>query len=576
MKNWYVFWLKEMNLSLGIGLDHSKALQGITSSLGISRPEPLRIRKTSSFPSGSRSTDYLCNRQRDKKVRTKTTRKIPFYLTVLAILTGALSMPGLYALDAEKPVKVFLWFDTEDYILPEADGALLRISEFLRNEGIRGTFKIVGEKARVLEERGRDDIIRSLRNHEIGYHTDFHSAQPSPAMYLSDLDWGEGVREFTRREYQGFLDVKRITGQEIYCYGQPGASWGPQAFESLRKWGVKVYLDSNNMIDIDKKPFWFSGVLTLCSLEHEMRVGLQKSSDLDEARERFSASREKILSADEPGVVSIFYHPCEFVHSSFWDGVNFSRGANPAPNNWKNPPVKSRKAIETGYQNFEGFIKYIKSFPDVEFVTARQALQLFPDQSAMTVFSEEDIRLIAENVRENGIKYQVVHGVSLSAAEVFYLLASRMDDLLNRDNTPGPWELADWSIGGPTTAYKQDKTVVSTIDQYRRTLRDVLDFARFHKRIPDSVWLGGYRVTPESFLAETASIITEGVGAPADEKKIEFQPARLESRDHINSSPSWDWVIFPKDFDAPEMVEKARIQTWSLKPAIAARSDKGR
>ena len=506
----------------------------------------------------------------------KAAKWIPSRLIVLAVMAGALNMPGLYGLDADKPVKVFIWFDTEDYILPEADGALLRISEFLRNQGIRGTFKIVGEKARVLEKRGRNDIIRSLRNHEIGYHTDFHSAQPSPAMYLSDLDWAEGVREFTRREYQGFLDVRRITGQEIHCYGQPGASWGPQAFESLRNWGVRVYLDSNNMIDIDKKPFWFSGVLTLCSLEHEMRVELREPSDLEEAKRTFSASRQKILAGGSPGVVSVFYHPCEFVHSMFWDGVNFSRGANPAREDWKNPPMKSSEAIETGYQNFEGFIKYMRSFPDVEFVTARQALEIFPDQSAVTDFTREDIRLIAENVGSKGVKYQSVKGVSLTAAEIFYLLCASMDEGLNQGGmSSGSWVLPEWTIGGPTTGFKQEKNVASTIDQYRRTLQDVRDFIEFHHRVPDSVWLGGSRVAPESFLAATAGMITAGTGETEGGASLEFRPARLESRDHINSNPSWDWVIFPEDFQAPEMVERARLQSWSLKPALAVESWRG-
>ena len=507
----------------------------------------------------------------------KVKKKIPYYLTALIFISAVLiNTMGLYALDNDRPIKVFLWFDTEDYILPEADDALLRISEFLGNEDIKGSFKIVGEKARVLEERGRHDIISSLKKHEIGYHTDFHSTQPSPAMYLSDLNWYDGVKEFTRREYQGFLDVKRITGQEIYCYGQPGGSWGPQAFEALRNWGIRVYLDSNNMIDIDKKPFWYSGVLTLCSLEHEMRVELRERSDLDAAKDKFAASRENILAGNKPDVVSIFYHPCEFIHAQFWDGVNFSRGANPGPDNWKKPPMKSREAIETGYSNFEDFVRYIKSFPEVEFVTARQALEIYPDQAAVTDFSEHDLKTLAEGVSREGVRFQVLNDISLTAAEVFYLLCGKMDESLNGTGASGPRALAEWSIGGPVSGFSQQDTVVSTVDQYRRTLRDIMDFMAFHKRIPDSIWLGGSRVSPESFLVATAGLISEG-STPADsQQKLDFKPATLKSRDHINTNPSWDWIIFPEDFNAPEMVERARLQTWSLKPALTMASGSGR
>ncbi|HEV3238370.1 MAG TPA: hypothetical protein VGZ25_15370, partial [Gemmataceae bacterium] len=86
-------------------------------------------------------------------------------------LLGAESGPRVY---------VVLWFDTEDYILPASDDAALRIANYLNQEGIRATFKVVGEKARILERRKRDDVVKALKNHEIGYHANYHSVQPTP------------------------------------------------------------------------------------------------------------------------------------------------------------------------------------------------------------------------------------------------------------------------------------------------------------------------------------------------------------------------------------------------------------
>ena len=64
---------------------------------------------------------------------------------------------------AQSPVYVVLWFDTEDYIEPAADDAALRIANDLAGMGVRATFKVVGEKARTLESRGRGDVIRARR-----------------------------------------------------------------------------------------------------------------------------------------------------------------------------------------------------------------------------------------------------------------------------------------------------------------------------------------------------------------------------------------------------------------------------
>src|SRR2546423_904777 len=103
----------------------------------------------------------------------------------------------------------------------------------------RATFKVVGEKARVLEKRGRKDVIRALRKHDIGYHANFHSVHPTPSEYLADCGWLDGIAEFARREGGGAADARRILGvPTLACYGQPGSSWRPQAASALRQLGV--------------------------------------------------------------------------------------------------------------------------------------------------------------------------------------------------------------------------------------------------------------------------------------------------------------------------------------------------
>ena len=61
------------------------------------------------------------------------------------------------AAQSPTPIYVTLWFDTEDYVLPQSDDAAKRLAEILTRLEVKGTFKVVGEKARVLEQRGRKD-----------------------------------------------------------------------------------------------------------------------------------------------------------------------------------------------------------------------------------------------------------------------------------------------------------------------------------------------------------------------------------------------------------------------------------
>ena len=99
---------------------------------------------------------------------------------------------------------------------------------------MRATFKIVGEKARVLERRGRSDVIAALKRHDIGYHSNTHSQQPTIAVYLQNAGWEDGRAEFTRREQPGVNDIKRIFGVTPVAYGQPGSAWTAQAYPALR------------------------------------------------------------------------------------------------------------------------------------------------------------------------------------------------------------------------------------------------------------------------------------------------------------------------------------------------------
>src|SRR5581483_77374 len=189
-------------------------------------------------------------------------------------LLATLLMAGLGRAQAPNPAKIYiiLWFDTEDYILPESDNAAKRLAAFLTRQHVNATFKIVGEKARVLERRGRRDVIGALAEQEIGYHSNLHSQHPTPAEYESDLEWSEGVEEFTRRERAGFDDVVRILGQAPTCYGQPGSSWTPQAFGALKKWGVKVYLDEGEQVGLNGRPFWYGGLLNIFNTKEGARL----------------------------------------------------------------------------------------------------------------------------------------------------------------------------------------------------------------------------------------------------------------------------------------------------------------
>src|SRR5689334_31499 len=259
---------------------------------------------------------------------------------------------------AEPPrVDVTLWFDTEDYLLPADDDACLRLATMLTERHIRATFKVVGEKARVLERRGRKDVIAALKKHDIGYHANYHSVHPAPTEYLADCGLLDGMAEFERREGGGAADVRRIFGRKtLVCYGQPGSSWAAQAIAALPEigiapHGVPCYVDEGEHVGLNQKPFWYAGTLNVYHMgQNYTRMELHDPAAVEPAKERFAGIAGRLASEDGGGLISIFYHPCEWVHKEFWDGVNFRRGANPPREQWKAPPQRSPEETEAAFE----------------------------------------------------------------------------------------------------------------------------------------------------------------------------------------------------------------------------------
>jgi len=489
---------------------------------------------------------------------------------VLLLALFFLALP-VRAADEKAKVYVILWFDTEDYILPASDDAALKVADFLTKEKIRATFKVVGEKARTLEKRKRDDVIAALKKHEIGYHSNYHSVQPSPAMYLNNLGWDEGVAEFDRHEKPGFDDVKRIFGVAPSCYGQPGSSWGPQSYGAMRKWGMEVYLDAGSHVRLDEKPYYYCGILNLYRLAYTLRADLNNPKALDEAEEKFVAAHKALL-AEGGGVVSIFYHPCEFVHKEFWDGANFKHGANPPRDQWKLPKAKTEEESKVSYQVFEEYIRFIERFPEVKFITASEAAKLYKDKARDHKFTKDDLKAIALAVKED-LNYQKHDGYTLSPSEVFFLLNRCLMDQGGGKNADGVG-LKNTPYGPSSTSPAFTEPVTADWSQVTRTAADVDDFFVKHERIAGTVWLGSVAVPPEAYLRGIAQVVTDLLDGKDPPKTVEFQPAKLATVKNVaDDDPKlWGWVIFPPGFHAPALMELAKRQAWTLKPALLDRS----
>lgn len=449
-------------------------------------------------------------------------------------------------LAASSPVYVVLWFDTEDYIEPSADDAALRIANDLTSAGVKATFKVVGEKARTLERRGRRDVIAALAKHSIGYHSDWHSVHPTPAEYLVHFGYLEGAREFERRQGRGFADVKRIFGTEPACYGQPGSSWGPQANLALRRLGVRVYLDEGDQVGVNEQPFWYDGLLYVFHMgRNQFRARLDAGSEDTAAYKQFDEAAARLASSGG-GVISIYYHPTEFVTTEFWDGVNFAHGANPAQARWVRPHRRTRADSERCYGVLRKFVEHMKRRPGVQFATAGDLPGLYRKAVPTGVDRKKAAAALSE-----GIAFREIDGQILSPADLLLALLRVEPGIVDGPTAPGATTYAKPSISA---------------DAFARVAADAADFVRREQRLPDEVFVGGATLSLADFAATLAASILE----PANQ--IRIVPGKIAFDRYFATDPRkpFNWVIHMDGFSGGPLLDLGRLQGWTLKPAKLA------
>ena len=454
------------------------------------------------------------------------------------------------------PVYTLFWFDVEDYITPSSDEAFKGLLEIFAAQRVQATWKLVGEKARVLKRRGRSDIIRLLQRQDIGYHTDFHSLHPVLAEYLDTMGWEDGIAELLRRESPGYEDLKRICGPAS-TFGQAGGSWAPHIYPAMRRWDIPLFMDEAGHVGLDEGPFWYGGVLHINRLgDNFTRMAFTRGEEgLLQGQADFDALHARLEKTG--GLASIYYHPCEFSTTQFWDGVNFRHGANPPPDQWRPAGERSPEEMRQGLDLFAGYLAHVKNRPGVEIVTGRQIVNLLPDRTRMRTFSRDQIAPLVD-FADGQISYAPLDGDFLAPAELFDLttaLLAGVEQILPRITPYGPTQRRASTLLPGTAVSVQGLLQACT---------QVQAFMATHGRMPNSIWLGVEELNPADFLLTCAALLQSTEVASTGTTKVRHGALALEDYIHANS---WGWVIFPPDFQGRNLTELGRLQTWTLKPA---------
>jgi hypothetical protein len=322
---------------------------------------------------------------------------------------------------------------------------------------------------------------------------------------------------------------------------------------------IPLYLDETSHVNLNNRPFWYCGILTILELgDCVVRTGWT-DKDVRQACTKFDRVYEKLIQ-EGGGIISIYYHPCEFVHRQFWDGVNFARGANPPRSEWKLPPMKSDE--EQAFDAFETYLDHIVNHSGVRLVTAREIPSLYPDRVYTQPLMRSDIQTIAKTFQKR-LSYVRLEGRIVSAAEGLLALSHFVAKI---DKGSQSKEIAmEFAYGPASTPQRFVTEGVFNWNAIQQAAQELLDTVHATKQLPSIIWVAGEPMRPEDFAVTLASL----VAAERYSGNIPMQQKELEAKQYIaDDSPRlWGWVIFPKGFDAPHMMEIAKLQAWTIKPA---------
>jgi hypothetical protein len=274
---------------------------------------------------------------------------------------------------------------------------------------------------------------------------------------------------------------------------------------------------------------------------NQFRARLDVGPEDKQAYAQFDQTARR-LSA-KGGVISIYYHPTEFVATEFWDAVNFSRGAMPERARWVKPKRRTPEDSERCYGVLRLFVEHAKAVPGVRFVTAAELLRIY----GSPVPTRAESKLVAEHL-SRGITFLENGKDTLSPADMLVALLGLEPQIVD-----GPTERAE-------STWKQEAIPRHLFDTAVRGARDFI--VRNH-RLPNEVFLGAETLSLADFTATLAQSVI--AGGP----EVRLARAKLLFESHFSNDPqkSFAWPIHPAGFSAPELLELGRLQGWTLKPA---------
>jgi len=459
---------------------------------------------------------------------------------------------------------VVVTFDTEDYISPETehiDDIPKWLAETMTEEGVTGTFFVIGEKARSLETRGRHDVIAAMAKHDIGSHTNFGSIHPTVTEELEKAGWGDGVRLMLEQESAGIKALERIFGIPVRTLARHGGSYGPQLVAALGRLGAGYQGSPASLPGHDV--VWFCNALNFSAQYAGFDDSYYRDDLFEPVFNKLKADWPRLVETSE--VLALFGgHPTKIRAEEFWD-LNFYNGKNTPPNEWIMPRLRPQETMVTARKNFRRMMRWLKSRDDIKITNYRALMDVYGRQKE--IMTREELReMAARALREKALS----PADDFSPAEAFAGLAGAIAG--SRTDERIPASLATVHPLGPLEMPPaQPAAGRVTLGEACALAQAAKDHVKKTGALPSSLEAAGARIGTGSLFALFSAVFLDldaGRTRPAYEvQPFEPYPAAHEGKIVAEVKSYRTWPVHRPDLDMSRIVELTKLQLWTLKPA---------
>ncbi len=478
-------------------------------------------------------------------------------------------------------MEIIFSFDTEDYIDPISNDALLGLAQIHTKHGVPGVFGLVGEKARFIHFCGRDDVVEALQNHEIAYHSDHHFILPNPRYeprhlpaWVAEMPWDEAVDRLVAEESRGLADIADIFGVRPVTQLRNYGDWAPQVMAAHARLGVAVHAYGPIFHNTDPEPVWYCNQLHIANPRHMYEDYLHDFTlTAQEKLERHIADIRTHLEQGTPRLGWVT-HPTRFIADTWWEEPNWWGHCDDPPRaQWRIPQRFDEETIEELLTIADGVVGFVAQHEEIVPLTFREFAEEY--RQTRVWVTDEELRGLAKRVGERPamVKYA---NETFSPAELFGLFAHALGAHEGEwhDRADGVHPLRH--ILGPTDEPAENTAGSASWEAMMDACREVEFFIRDHARVPARIALGDAEVGPGAFLSAMASMIRDS-GAdrapiPASQNlPEEYRPGHYDAID----GGGWPmgYIQFQgrrDEYDQSSIRRHAKLQYWTFKTATKA------